>query len=89
MKEFAAKTQSDKNYHVNKIQSAETFAQQIQLSFLKKDSGINYINVKRSNMPNAKKFRDWVFTYSDSEPSDQIAGRILDSLTTRKESHEN
>jgi len=88
MREFVAKNQSDKNYYVNKIQSADPFAQQIQLSFLKKDSGINYINVKRSNMPNAKKFRDWVFTYSDSEPSDQIAGRILDSLTTRKESHE-
>ena len=88
IREFVANTQSDKNYYVNKIQSADPFAQQIQLSFLKKDSGINYINVKRSNMPNAKKFRDWVFKYSDSEPSDQIARRILDSLTTRKESHE-
>src|SRR5688572_10519839 len=58
MREFVAKSQSDKNYYVNKIQSADPFAQQIQLSFFKKDSGINYINVRRTNMPNAKNFRD-------------------------------
>jgi hypothetical protein len=65
LKEFISKSQSDKNYYINKIQSADPFAQQIQLSFLKKDSDINYINVRRSNMPNTKKFRDWIFTYSD------------------------
>jgi hypothetical protein len=84
MKEFVAKSQSDKNYYVNKIQSADPFAQQIQLSFLKEDSGINYINVRRSNMPNTKKFRDWIFTYSDLEPFNQFADRILDSLINTK-----
>ena len=84
MREFVAKSQSDKNYYVNKIQSADPFAQQIQLSFLKKDSDINYVNVRRSNMPNTKKFRDWIFTYSDLEPSNQFADRILDSLINTK-----
>ena len=88
MREFVAKTQSDKNYYVDKIQSSDPFAQKIQLSFLKKDSDINYINVKRFNWPNSKKFRDWIFTYSDSEPPDQVADRILDSLINTKESHE-
>jgi hypothetical protein len=80
MKEFISKSQSDKNYYINKILSADPFSQQIQLSFLKNDSGINYINVRRSNMPNSKKFRDWIFTYSDLESSNQFADRILDSL---------
>ena len=84
MREFVAKSQSDKNYYVNKIQSADPFAQQIQLSFLKKDSGINYINVRRSNMPNTKKFRDWIFTYPDLESSNQFVDRILDSLINTK-----
>jgi hypothetical protein len=85
MKEFISKSQSDKNYYINKIQSADPFAQQIQLSFLKNDSGINYINVRRSNMPNTKKFRDWIFTYSDLESSNQLADRILVSLINTKE----
>jgi hypothetical protein len=85
MKEFLSKSQSDKNYYINKIQSADPFAQQIQLSFLKNDSGINYINVRRSNMPNTKKFRDWIFTYSDLESSNQLADRILVSLINTKE----
>lgn len=84
MREFTAKTQSDKNYYADKFQSSDPFAQQIQLSFLKKDSGINYINVKRSNMPNVKKYRDWIFTYSDSEPPNQVAIRILDSLANTR-----
>ena len=84
MREVVAKSQSDKNYYVNKIQSADPFSQQIQLSFLKKDSDINYINVRRTNMPNAKKFRDWIFTYSDLEPSNLFADRILDSLINTK-----
>jgi hypothetical protein len=84
MKGFVAKSQSDKNYYVNKIQSADPFAQQIQLSFLKKDSGINYINVRRSNMPNTKKFRDWFFTYPALESSNQFVDRILDSLINTK-----
>ena len=84
IKEFVAKSQSDKNYYVNKIQSADPFAQQIQLSFLKKDSGLNYINVRRSNMPNARKFRDWIFTYSDLESSNQFPDRILDTLINTK-----
>jgi len=85
MREIIAKTQSDKNYLINKVQSADPFSQQIQLSFLKKDFDINYISVRRFNYPNAKKFRDWFFTYSDSEPSDQVADRILDSLINKKE----
>lgn len=85
MKEFIAKSQSDKNYYVDKIRSADPFGQQIQLSFLKKDSGLNYINIKRSNSPNVKKYRDWIFTYSDSEPFDQVACRILDSLINTKQ----
>jgi len=85
MKEYLAKTQSDKNYYINKVQSADPFAQQIQLSFLKKDSSVNYINVRRSNPPNSRKFRDWTFTYSDLEPSNQFVGRILDSLINTKE----
>ena len=88
MREVVAKTQSDKNYYINKVEFADPFAQQIQLSFLKKDSDINYINVKRSNSPNSKKFRDWVFTYSDLENPNQFAGRILDSLINRRESNE-
>ncbi len=82
--EALAKFQSDKNYFNNKLQSADPFAQQIQLSFLKKDSGINYINVKRFNLPNGKKFRDWIFTYQDSETSGHLAARILDSLINTK-----
>ena len=84
MRDVQAKLQSDKNYYSNKVQSADPFSQQIQLSLLKKDSGINYINVRRSNLPNSKKFRDWIFTYSDSEPSNQFADRILDSLINTK-----
>jgi hypothetical protein len=84
MKEFLSKSQSDKNYYINKIQSADPFAQQIQLFFLKRDSDINYINVRRSNMPNTKKFRDWIFTYSDLESSNQFADRVLDSLINTK-----
>jgi len=84
MREVVAKTESDKNYYINKVESADPFAQQIQLSFLKKDADINYINVRRSNMPNTKKFRDWVFTYSDLESSNQFANRILDSLINTK-----
>jgi hypothetical protein len=84
MKEFISKTQSNKDYYINKIQSADPFEQQIQLSFLEKDSSINYINVRRSNMPNTKKFRDWFFTHSDLESSNQFAGRILDSLINTK-----
>ena len=85
MREVVAKTQSDKNYYIKKVESADPFAQQIQLSFLKKDSGINYINVRRSNMPNARKFRDWIFTYPDLEPSNQFADRILDSLIIKRQ----
>jgi hypothetical protein len=84
MKEFVAKSQSDKNYYINKIQSADPFAQQIQLSFIKNDSAINYLCVKRLNMPNVKKFRDWIFTYSDLVPSNQFVDRILDSLINTK-----
>jgi hypothetical protein len=80
MREMQAKLQYDKNYYTNKFQSADPFAQQIQLSFSKTDSGMNYINVRRSNAPNPKKFRNWSFTYSDLEPSNQFAARILDSL---------
>lgn len=80
MREFIAKAQSDKNYYADKFRSAEPFVQQIQLSFLKKDSGITYINVQRSNMPDKKKFRDWIFTYPDAEPLDQVAARILNLL---------
>ena len=85
MREFIANTQSDKTYYVNKVQSADPIAQQIQLSFLKNDSGINYINIRRSNPLNTKKFRDWVFTYSDSDPADQVAERILNFSINRKE----
>jgi hypothetical protein len=80
MREIIAKRESDKNYYTKKAESADPFAQEIQLSFLTKDSGINYINVRRLNPPNYRKFRDWVFTYPDSEPSNQFAARILDSL---------
>lgn len=86
MREFIANTQSDKNYYANKIESADPFAQRIQISFVKKESGINYINVRRSNAPNSKKYRDWNFTYTDSEPPDQIASRILNSLISKYES---
>ena len=84
MREFVVRTQSDKNYYVDKIRSANPFAQRIQLSFLKTDSGINYIHVRRRNSPNDRNFRDWVFTYPDSESPDQVAGRILDSLINTK-----
>lgn len=84
MREVVAKTKADKNYYINKVESADPFAQQIQLSFLKKDSGINYINVRRLNSPNSKKVRDWIFTYSDLEPRNQFADRILNSLINAK-----
>lgn len=82
--EALANLRKDKNYYIDKVQSADPFAQEIQLSFFKKDSGINYINVKRVNMPNGMIFRDWVFTYQDSETSGQLAVRILDSLINTK-----
>ncbi len=85
VREFIAKSQSDKNYYVDKIRSSDPFAQQIQLSYLKKESGINYTNVKRFNWPDSKKFRDWIFTYSDSEPPDQIADRLLDSMINNRQ----
>lgn len=82
--ETLAQLRNNKNYYIDKVQSADPFAQEIQLSFLKKDSGINYFNVRRSNLPNSKKFRDWVFTYQDSEPSGNLATRILDTLINKK-----
>ena len=85
MREIISKVESDKNYYTKKAESADPFAQQIQISFLKKDSGINYLNVKRWNLPNARKFRNWVFTYLDAEPPDQIASRILNSLISKNE----
>jgi len=84
MREILSKRESDKNYYTKKAETADPFAQQIRLSFLKNDSGINYINVRRLNPPNQRKFRDWVFTYSDLEPSDQFAVRILDSLVNTR-----
>jgi len=84
MREMQAKLKADKNYYNNIVQSADPFAQQIQLSFLKSDSSMNYINVRRINSPNTKKFRDWIFTYSDLEPSNRFVDRILDSLINTK-----
>ena len=84
LSEMIEKGQNDKNYLRNLLEAADPYGQNIVVSFLKKDSGINYFNVRRSNLPNSKKFRDWVFTYQDSEPSGNLATRILDTLINKK-----
>jgi hypothetical protein len=84
MREMQANLKYDKNYYIDKVQAADPFAQQIQLSFFRADADLNYINIKRYNAPNGKKFRNWIFTYSDLEPANQFAARILDSLINTK-----
>jgi hypothetical protein len=84
IKEMINKTERDKYYYVNLIESGDPYAQNLQLSFLKNDSGINYINVKRWNLPKARKLREWIFIYQDSETSGQLASRILDMLIKPK-----
>jgi len=46
IKEAIKNIERDKNYYVNLVASADPYAQHIELSFLKKDSVINYIKVK-------------------------------------------
>lgn len=84
MREMIEKGQNDKNYLRNLMLEADPYVQTIVVSILKYESGINYINVRRSNLPNAIKQRDWVFTYQDSAPSGDLAARILDTLINKK-----
>ena len=84
MREMIEKGQNDKNYLKNLMLEADPYLQTIVVSFLKNESGINYFNVIRSNLPNAIKQRYWVFTYQDSTPSGELAARILDTLTNKK-----
>jgi len=83
LKEATKKVKNEEDYF-RLMESQSPYLQLIQLSFLKHDSGLNYINVRRLNMPNAKKSRNWTFTYPDSEPSGQVASRLLDSLINTK-----
>ena len=55
MREMIDKGQNDKNYLKNLMLDADPYVQNIVISFLKNESGINYINVIRSNLPNAIK----------------------------------
>lgn len=80
IKETIKNRERDKDYFLNLIASADPFAQQIKLSFLKRDSGINCINIKRFNLPDTRKSREWILTYADSETHGQFASRILDLL---------
>lgn len=73
--------QNDKDYLLHLIQDAEPFAQQIDLSYMENDSTSTLISVKRSNLPNSRKSRQWTFEYKVAEPIGQLAFRILDSLT--------
>ena len=78
-KQFEAVKGNDPNRMRELLEAADPYLQSIQLSFLKKDSGLNYINIRRFNLPSPKQ-RNWIFTYEDSETSGHLAARILDSL---------
>ena len=84
MREMIDKGQNDKNYIRNLMLDADPYVQAIVVSFLKNESGINYINVRKSNLPNQIKQRNWVFTYQDSASSGDLAARILDTLINKK-----
>jgi hypothetical protein len=74
----------DKERFLPTLESGDFYLQQVHLSFLKKDSALNYISVKRSNPPKYRKSREWLFTFKDAEPANIIASRILDSLIKAK-----
>jgi hypothetical protein len=78
------KIMQDKETMLRKLESGDLYLQYVHLSFLKKDSAFNYISVKRYNMPKARKWREWLFTFKDAEPANIIASRILDSLIKAK-----
>ena len=84
MHEVLEKIKNDENYLYQLLEAADPYLQLIQLSFLKKDSGLNYINIRRFNLPSPKQ-RNWVFTYHDSETSGHLAARILDSLIIKRQ----
>lgn len=58
LSEMIEKGQNDKNYLRNLLEAADPYVQNIVVSFLKNESGINYINVRRSNLPNQIKQRN-------------------------------
>ena len=74
------KIMKDKETMAQKMESGPLYLQQVSLSFLNKESALNYINIKRYNAPKFRKLREWVFTFTDAEPADIIASRILDLL---------
>ena len=78
------KIMQDKETMLQKLESGDPYLQQVHLSFLKKDSELNYISVKRYNLPKVRKSREWVFTFQDAEPANIIVSRILDSLIKTK-----
>jgi hypothetical protein len=78
------KVMKDKETMARSLESGNPYLQQIVFSFLKKDAELNYINVKRYNLPKSRKSREWLFTYKDAEPANLIASRILDSLIQTK-----
>ncbi|MCW3075059.1 MAG: hypothetical protein JWP69_2128 [Flaviaesturariibacter sp.] len=82
-KEMLQKMKTEEDYF-RLLESTPPYLQLVQLSFLKNDAGLNSINVRRINMPQARKSRNWVFTYPDSEPAGQVASHILDSLIKTK-----
>ena len=84
MHEVLEKIKNDKTYFYQLLDAADPYLQLIQLSFLKKDSGLNYINIRRFNLPSTKQ-RNWTFTYPDSETSGSLAARILDSLIIKRQ----
>lgn len=78
------KIMKNKENMVQKLESGNPYLQEIVFSILKKDAELNYLNVKRYNLPTSRKSREWLITYKDAEPADIVASRILDSLIQTK-----
>jgi hypothetical protein len=78
------KIMKNKETMLQKLESGNPYLQEIVFSFLKKDAELNYLNVKRYNLPKSRKSREWLITYKDAEPANIIASRILDSLIQTK-----
>ncbi|MBV9986711.1 MAG: hypothetical protein JO301_03475 [Chitinophagaceae bacterium] len=78
------KIMQDKETILRKVESGNPYLQQIYLSFSKNDSEVNYLTIKRYNLPNSRKSREWLLAFKDDETAGIIVSRILDSLTKAK-----
>lgn len=79
--EIVERMAKDKNYFFQVLEAADPFMQKIELKQEKDINGVTFIRIKRHNYPNAKKIREWTFNYDESEPVNNLAARIVDTLT--------